>query len=162
VISRDQAARGLRAVNVLGSGMAAGGQVTILLSIVPVAKMWPAERSIDLHRETLTSRPDRFLRPVSIASVVCGVLSQVAEERRSRNSIAWLAGGIGAMVCVNLLSERFEFPVNRMLNELPGPSEVPDNYDQIRKKWDQVHAVRAACGTAAAACFTLSALTRTA
>jgi hypothetical protein len=161
-MSRDQVARGLRAVNVLGSGMAAGGQVTILLSIVPVAKMWPAERSVDLHRETLTHRPDRFLRPASIASVVSGVLSQVAEDRRSRTSIAWMAGGIGAMVGVNFLSEKFEFPVNRMLNELPGPSDVPDNYEQIRKNWDRIHALRAACGTAAAACFALSALTRAA
>jgi uncharacterized membrane protein len=159
-MSRGDVARALRTVNVLGSGMAAGGQVTLLLAVVPVVKMWPPERSVDLHRETLTSRPDRFLRPVSIASVVCGVLSQVAEERRSRSSIAWTAGGIASMLGVNFLSEKFEFPVNRMLNELPGPSEVPENYDEIRKKWDQIHTLRAACGTAAAACFALSALTR--
>jgi len=161
-MSRDDVALGLRAVNVLGSGLAAGGQLTVLLAIVPVARMWPAERSIDLHRETLTHRPDRFLRPVSAASVACGILSQVVERRRSRTSVAWQLAGFGGMLGVLVLSERFEFPTNRMLLDLPSPEAVPDDYPRIRKTWDRIHALRAASGLTAAVCYTLSALTRAA
>jgi hypothetical protein len=161
-VSREQAAVALRAVNVLGSGLASGGQMTVLLAIVPVARKWPAERSIDLHRETLTNRPDRFLRPISAASVACGMLSQAVERKHSRTSIGFQLGGLGAMLTVLLLSERFEFPTNRMLLDLPSPADVPPDYDKIRSKWDRIHALRAASGLTAAVCYALSALTRTA
>jgi hypothetical protein len=159
-MARDEVALGLRAVNVLGAGLAAGGQMTVLLAIVPVAKLWPAERSIDLHRETLTKRPDRFLRPVSAAAVACGLASQLVERGRSRRSLCWQLAGLGGMVSVLLLSEKVEFPINRMLLDLPSPADVPEDYQRIRSRWDRVHAARAASGVTAAVCYTLSALTR--
>jgi len=151
---------GLRLVNVLSASLAAGGQLVVLAAIVPVTTLWAPERSIELHRETLTRRPDRLLRPFTIASVASALLLLPAERERPAESTAWLLGGVAGCAGVAVISEKFEFPINRMLLELPSPDQVPEEYAAIRRRWNRGHAARTACGILAAACFTMSAVTR--
>jgi Domain of unknown function (DUF1772) len=150
----------LRLVNVLSASLAAGGQLVVLAAIVPVTNLWAPERSIELHRETLTQRPDRLLRPFTIASVASALLVLLTERKRPAESTAWLLGGLGGCAGVAVISEKFEFPINRMLLDLPSPDQVPEEYAAIRRRWNRGHAARTACGIIAAACFTMSAVTR--
>ena len=151
----------LRFLNVLSAGLEAGGQLSVLLVVVPVKRHWPTELSVRVHQPMLHTLPDRYLRPLGFVTGISALLilglAAIGETELETASIVLTLLGLPAAIGVAVLSEAFNKPTNRII--LTWSSEdIPADYARIRDRWDRIHVMRTASGLIAFVCFAAAAL----
>lgn len=132
-------------INVWSAGIAAGGQLFVLLVIVPVKRQWPQKNSVELHQAMLHDLADRILLPATIISAVTAGLLLLLNRIYGRAVAPLYLVGLLGSAGVAITSERFNKPTNRMILTWSSDA-VPESYPQIRDRWDRVHTVRTVSG----------------
>ena len=153
----------LRFVNVLSAAIVAGGQLTVLLVIVPVLGTFDTRLSVQVHRAMLGHQIDRFMKPLGITSLLSALvivaLGLLEAIRIPAASLALTCVGIAGTIGVIVTSRYFNVPTNRVIAEW-SLSDIPEDYDRIRRRWDSVHRARASAGLLAATAYLLAGYAR--
>jgi Anthrone oxygenase len=149
----------LRLVNVVAAGMLGGGQLLVLLAIVPMKRRWPLELSLRLHREILIEPPDRYLRPTAFVTLATGILLLVTYRHLGAAETTFTIAGLLATVGMMATAVVANFPINRQVTTLAA-LPVPPEYPDLQRRWDAAHRVRTAFGMLAFILFAVAALAR--
>jgi len=149
----------LRFVNVLSAAIVAGGQVTVLLVIIPVLGSFDTRLSVQVHRAMLGHQIDRFMKPLGITSLLSAVaimgFGLLEAIQIPAASLALTGIGMAGTIGVIVTSRYFNVRTNRAMEEW-SLNDIPQDYGRIRKRWDSVHAVRASSGLLAATAYLLA------
>jgi MFS family permease len=135
----------LFSVAALLGGVMAGGQLFVLIAIVPVKKTWDDALAVPLHQRILAVTADHLLRPFAGAALTLTIVGIIADHGIK----GWT--GVGAIVAivgilgVMIVSFRVQFPLNKQILELK-PGEA---YRPLGERWDRGHLIRTASGTLA-------------
>src|ERR1043165_3510331 len=109
----------LRFVNVLSAALAAGGQLTILLVIVPVLGAFETRLSVQVHVAMLGHQTDRFMKPLGIAALLSALvivaLGLLEAIRIPAASLALTCLGIAGTIGTIVTSRFFNVRTNRMM-----------------------------------------------
>lgn len=146
----------LRTVNLVASGLMAGGQLMALRTIVPARREVSPSEGIRIHQRMLDVRADSYLRPLGIAGGTSAALLGLLELRAGRVD-PLMAVSFAASLGVIGVSVTGEFPINRTIRDWD-PEVPPPEYPKVRETWDQGHAIRTALGLASFAAAALSAV----
>ena len=151
----------LRFINLLAAAVVAGGQICVLLVIIPTKRRFETCVSVMVHNAMLGHQIDYYMKPCGITSGLTAVLilALVGLRYYDLPGVSWvfygigMAGTMGVIVC----SRFFNVVTNRMMAQWD-LENIPDNYPEIRRKWDLVHTIRASCGTLAFTGYTIATL----
>lgn len=147
----------LRFVNVSTAALMSGGQLLVLMVIVPVKREWTIPLSVRVHQAMLHTLPDRYLLPSGIVSGITAVaILVIHRDLNALIVVLYLAGLLGS-VGVAVTSERFNKPMNRIILGWT-EADIPPTYPEMRDRWDRVHAVRTLSGLLALVCYLIAAL----
>lgn len=150
----------LRWLNLFLAALVAGGQVLVLLAIVPVKRRMPLERSFALHQDLLIEPPDRYLRPAVLGMLLTALAllgAQAARRTVASPAGAWTALGLAATAGTMGAAAAYNFPINRVL-DASACAAMPADYAALQGRWDKGHTLRTACGVLAFACYLAAAL----
>lgn len=145
-------------VTLLGAATVFGGQLFCMLAVLPALSAFPGGTSAAIHQEALSQRPHRYLRPVSIVTLVSTVvlLGLLVREDDRPAALTLLGIGLLFLIVSGAVSSR-EWPINHEIDGW-GSAPVLDRYAVLRAKWDSQHRVRTALSLISLACFVLAAL----
>jgi len=147
----------LRFINVLGAAIMAGGQLFVLMVVIPIKRQWDERRSVELHQASLHTLPDRYLLPAGVISGLAGLLWLVLEFGSDRWATWLTLVGLLGIVGTAVTSQRFNKPTNRTILGW-SLDAIPPGYAEIRDRWDRVHTIRTASGLLALTAFLLAAV----
>jgi hypothetical protein len=151
----------LHFVTLFTAALVAGGQVLVLMVIVPVKRRLADPISVEVHNAMLGHQTDRYMKPAGIISFVSAIailcLGALGYATLSPVVVGGLVCGLLGMVGVVITSHFFNVRTNAMLLKWERGT-VPPNYDAIRRRWDLVHTVRTSCGLFALAGDLVAAL----
>ena len=136
-------------ISIFGAALVAGGQILIRMVIVPVKHRWPTGMSVQLHQATLDYLPDRYLKPSCLIAGITALLGStilLVQHNLSGWSLVWTILGLVGMVGVIITSRYFNVRTNKIIKTWSS-DKVPENYPQIRDRWDRIHTIRASFGT---------------
>lgn len=151
-------------VNLFAAALVAGGQVCVLLVIVPTKRQFPTRMSVEVHNAMLGHQIDYYMKPSGITSL----LTAIAVVLLGLPAVGWISlpdisllfyclgmlGTVGVIIC----SRFFNVKTNAMMAKWE-LDRIPDNYPEVRRKWDLVHTIRASCGVTAFTGYALATLT---
>lgn len=143
----------LLAVDLVCAALVAGGQLFCLLALIPALPGWPLSTGVKVHQDAMTWRPHRYLRVNGLATLVLSA-AIVAIERSGDLSVVLVAGALG-LALVNFGVSSREWVINDEVNAAP-EGTVPDDYPELRKKWDERHLVRTIASIGALLCLTVA------
>lgn len=126
------------------AAVVAGGQLFVLVTVIPVKRRWPEGFAQKVHHDLLSDPADHFLRPmltVAFALALIAFAVHHAFDGAGVANLVALAGCVGVMVT----SFRVNFPVNRAVAQLPENGD----YLGIAGRWERGHLIRTGCGTLA-------------
>jgi hypothetical protein len=150
-------------VNVFAAAIVAGGQVVVLLVIIPTKRRFATRVSVEVHNAMLGHQIDRFMKPAGIVSMATAVAILVLHLLNvltlSRASVAAYLVGIVGTTGVIIMSRFFNVPTNRMMEQW-SLDAIPENYPMIRDRWDLVHTIRDSFGVLALTGYLAAALLR--
>jgi hypothetical protein len=149
----------LRFVNVFLAAIVAGGQLLVLLAIVPVKRQWPQELSLKLHQDMLIVPPDRYLKPSVGAMFATAILILALRRDFTEPSGIFTAVGLASTIGVMITAQFWNFATNRVVRTL-SLEPVPAEYAKLAQRWDTAHAVRTGFGVAAFVCYLIAGLAR--
>ena len=151
----------LRFVNLFAAAIVAGGQVYVFRVIMPVKKRFDDRTAILVHNAMLGHQTDHYMKPAGIisafAALVIVVLAVAGMVRLPMISIVFMCIGILGTVGVALLSRYVNVPTNAMMANW-SLDNIPQNYPEIRARWDFVHTLRVLCGVTAFTFYLLAVL----
>jgi len=130
----------LRFINLMTAALIAGGQVLVLMVVLPVMRRWPPSMAVQTHQMMLFGTPDRYIVPSAIICPLSAVLMLILRHKADLSSL-FDAIGVVAAAGLTVASVGFAEPLSRRVLELSGDS-VPATYDHIQQRWDNVHAMR--------------------
>lgn len=150
-------------VNLFAAALVAGGQVCVLLVIVPTKRQFPTRMSVEVHNAMLGHQIDYYMKPSGITSL----LTAIAIVLLGLPAVGWISlpaisivfyclgmlGTLGVVIC----SRYFNVKTNAMMAKWELDS-IPGNYPEVRRKWDLVHTIRASCGVTAFTGYVLATL----
>lgn len=146
----------LRAITVIGSGMAAGLLTTVLFVITPL------ERSLD--RPTglrIKNAQDPFIDkinpPMVISSALGGLAMLVFGDGLSDTATGLTAVGLVGVLGIAVLSFGFNFPLNRRMYAM-SEEDPPPEFEQVLARWTSFHVVRTALGVIGFVAYTVASL----
>ena len=152
----------LRLVNLLCAAIVAGGQVYVFRVIMPTKKRFETRTSVEVHNAMLGHQTDHYMKPAGIISGLSAaaivVLSVLPAYRLPGISTIFMCLGMLGTFGVAMLSRYFNVPTNAMMLTW-SLDDIPDNYPEIRQRWDRVHTFRVLCGVTALIGYLLGALT---
>jgi Domain of unknown function (DUF1772) len=129
---------GLVAVFLLLSGTLAGVLFTVETAIVPVVRVLPGDRYVQMHR-LLDRRFDPMMpRMNKVALAVCVALVVLAGGIWPRLMFAF--AGL-CVVGVAVVSERFNVRINRVIDTWD-PDRPPADWSGVRDRWASANRVR--------------------
>src|SRR3954451_947240 len=96
----------------------AGGQLFVLVTVIPVKRRWPAPFAQKVHHDLLSDPADRFLRPMLTVAFALALIAFAIHHAFDGAGIANLVALVGC-VGVMVTSFRVNFPVTRAVAELP-------------------------------------------
>lgn len=150
-----------RLLNLILAGTLTGNELSGLVAVHPALGNLPAEEHIRAEQEVYRryGRIMPFFMTATVASAV-PVLSAIREPRSAAFRLT-LAGMLclAAMLAITLTGN---VPINRRILELPAREESYEEFLELRRHWDQLHAVRNLLNVAGLALSCLGALSRTA
>lgn len=147
----------LQFANLFSAALVAGGQVAVLLVIVPVKRVWPGELSVKLHVAMLGHQIDRYLKPSGIVALLSAAGILIFVRGWPAVSIALTVVGIMGSLGVVITSRYFNVKTNAMM-ETWSLDAIPAEYPSIRHRWDLVHTIRTSCGVLAFSCHALAVI----
>jgi hypothetical protein len=148
----------LYVVNLLAAAILAGGQVFMLVTVVPARRAWSPGVAVRVHQDALTHRPDRVLRPCALVAIVTAALL-LALGRAGPFATALIGAGLLGQLVNAVISARFEAPLNREINGWSADA-VPERYPALRDDWDRKHRLRTLASVLALACLVVALLLR--
>jgi hypothetical protein len=147
----------LRSMNIVGAGLVAGAQVFVMLALIPAMKGWPSTTSARLHRDAMITAPETYLRPSAATSMVTAVLLMLLQRNHKTLPGIFNLAGLAAQLVNTFISARWEWPINNEILTWSSDSEIPpENYEEMRETWDQMHFWRLLGSVAAFVCFALA------
>ena len=147
----------LRALNIVSAGLVAGAQVFVMLALIPAMKGWPITASARLHRDAMITAPETYLRPSAATSMVTAGLLMVVLRNHKTLPGALTVVGLAAQLVNTFISARWEWPINNTILTWSSESETPpENYEEMRKTWDEMHFWRLVGSVSAFVCFALA------
>lgn len=147
----------LRFVNLFSAALVAGGLVMILMVVVPAKRSFPHDFSVKIHLAMLHDSPDRYMKPAGIISALTGIaLLLLPRGMGAAYMIAMVIGLLGTAGVV-ITSRYFNVRTNLMMSKW---ESVPENYPEVRQRWDNVHTVRTGCGVTAFVGYLVASLLR--
>lgn len=140
----------VRGVNVLATGILAGGFVMVLTSLVPARRELPASTAVQLYQIT-NPRINRYVPQTAITAAASALVLLV--WRRGTTSISTIFTLLGFLcsIGVGVISVFGHGPINRTIASW-SPSAVPAEFPQLRERWDRLHMLRTAVGVLALIC----------
>jgi hypothetical protein len=152
----------LRFINLFAAAIVAGGQTYVYRVIMPVKKNLETRTSVEVHNAMLGHQTDHYMKPAGIVSGLAAIaivgLGLAQSPPMPVISVVFLCIGMVGTVGVALLSRYFNVPTNaRMLTW--SLDNIPEDYPQVRARWDFVHTWRVTCGVTAFTFYLLSMLT---
>jgi hypothetical protein len=146
-------------VNVFAAALVAGGQVAVLLVIVPVKRVMPTRASVELHIAMLGHQIDRYMRPSGIVSGLLALVLLALVPARTPRVVAPLVLGILGTAGVVITSRFFNVRANRSMQDW-SLDALPADYPAFRDRWDRVHAIRTCCGVLGFTGYLMGAILR--
>ncbi|MBZ5566720.1 MAG: hypothetical protein LAN64_02595, partial [Acidobacteriia bacterium] len=147
----------LRFINLLSAALIAGGQVFVLMVILPVMRRWSPAMAVQTHQAMLFQTPDKFIVP---SAVVCPLSAIAILALRHKADVSGLFDVVGvlAAAAVTLTSVVLAEPLSRTI---AGWTEgvVPGGFAELQQRYDSVHAVRTAAALLMTAAFIVATLT---
>lgn len=151
----------LRFVNLFAAALVAGGQVYVFRVVMPVKKSFDDRSAVQMHNAMLGHQTDHYMKPAGIVSGLTAfaivVLGITKTYPLPAISIVFLCIGMLGTLGVALLSRYFNVPTNAMMLNW-SLDNIPNDYHDIRTRWDLVHTFRVTCGVTAFTFYLLSAL----
>jgi len=148
----------LHFINLLSAALVAGGQIYVLMVIIPTKREFPDRLSVQMHNAMLGHRTDGYLKPSGIISALSAISILLLSRDLPAVSIVFLLLGLAGTAGVVICSRFFNVKTNAMMATW-SLDAIPANYAEIRQGWDAVHTIRASCGTLAFVGYLLGALT---
>ena len=148
----------LRFVNLLSAALIAGGQVLVLMVVLPVMRRWPPSLAVQTHQAMLIGTPDVYIVPSAIVCPMSAILILVLRHKADLSALFDVLGVVAA-AGLTIASVAFAEPLSRRVLGWSGES-VPESYIEIQQKWDRVHAVRTGTSLIMMAAFILATLTK--
>ena len=148
----------LRFINLMTAALIAGGQVLVLMVVLPVMRRWPPSMAVQTHQMMLFGTPDRYIVPSAIICPLSAVLMLILRHKADLSSL-FDAIGVVAAAGLTAASVGFAEPLSRRVLELSGDS-VPATYDHIQQQWDNVHAMRTGLALLMMAAFIVATIVR--
>jgi len=150
------ALRFARLVNLLLAGVLTGNEVGTKVVVHPALATLPFGAQVQAE-QAVVGRYGRVMPVLMSLTILSAVPMLVAI--RDRRSLAFRATAAGAasyaaMVAVTVT---VELPINRRVKEA-SPQTPPDEFRELRRRWDRYHTVRVALDLAGLTCFCLGAL----
>ena len=150
----------LQFVAITAMALTAGGQIFCTRSLIQALPAYSTEVSVQVHQESMTWRPDSYLKRVAtlgtavpfVIVVLIVIDGDVDVVPMVLTLVAGLLGAFQGYVTVH-----YEWPINNEVNSW-GSGPVPDRYAEMRKEWDDKHVVRTVASTLALACLTAAAI----
>jgi hypothetical protein len=142
---------------ILAAAIAAGGQFLVLLVILPVMRRWPVSLSVKTHQAMLDTLPDRYLPLCTGASLAAAIALLALHDHLPATSTGLIALGVLGTVGVLVISVAVTRPSSKVIAGW-SPETVPEDYRQLRDRWDRMHALRTFLGTAALVCYLTAGL----
>jgi Domain of unknown function (DUF1772) len=129
-------------------GVVAGGQLFVLVAIVPVKNGWPPRLAQQVHRDLLGDAADHFLRPLLGVTFVVAIAALAVHH--ALDDVTGIANLVALLGCLGVMvvSFRVQFPINHQVAQMPldGPE---DAYTPLGARWNRGHAIRTTSGTLA-------------
>ena len=156
----------LRFVNLFAAAVVAGGQIYVFRVVMPVKKNFDDRSSIQMHNAMLGHQTDHYMKPAGIISFLTALalvaLALVAMAVAGVTplptiSIVLLCIGMLGTTGVALLSRYRNVPTNAMMLTW-SLDDIPQNYHEVRARWDLVHTFRVICGVTAFTFYLLATL----
>ena len=148
----------LRFINLMSAALIAGGQVLVLMVVLPVMRRWPPSMAVQTHQMMLFGTPDKYIVPSAIICPLSAVLMLILRHKADLSSL-FDAIGVVAAAGLTVASVGFAEPLSRRVLELSGDS-VPATYDHIQQQWDNVHAMRTGLALLMMAAFIVATIVR--
>jgi apolipoprotein N-acyltransferase len=148
----------LLVIAAFAAGLVAGGQLFVLIAIVPLRRRWPDAIVIPVHQDLLAITADKWLRPVLGVAFTTGIAALAVHHDVDGVSGVSMIVALVACAGVMVMSFRFNFPLNRRVAELER-AESGGAYAELGRRWDVAHGARTAFGTIAFAAFLLAVAT---
>lgn len=145
-------------VVLIATAIVAGGQLFVLVAILPAMPSWSPDFSAIVHRDAMTDRPHRFLRIFAAISLVTGVVLIVlmVVDDDSWLAITLAAIGFAATLVSSAISSR-EWPINEEIKSW-GDAPKADRYAELRHLWDTRHVRRTWLSTIGLAAYIVAIL----
>jgi hypothetical protein len=151
----------LRFINLFAAALVAGGQVCVLLVIMPTKRRFATRDSVLVHNAMLGHQIDYYMKPSGITSGLSAIaillLGGLIGRLLPASAIYFYLLGLLGTGGVVILSRFFNVPTNAMMSQW-SLDAIPDNYPDVRRRWDLVHTIRACCGVLGFVGYTLAAL----
>lgn len=152
--------KAVRLVNLILAGMLTGHEFASLVGVYPaLGKLPPLAR---LRAEQEVYRRYGKIMPFYMSSTIASFLPVLALLVRDRNSQAFRLALAGAACFVAMLGITLtrNLPINKRIEELPAEEASYEEFRELRKRWDRLHAVRNFLNVAGLALTGLGALSR--
>ena len=146
-------------VNVFAAALVAGGQVCVLMVIVPVKRLWPVRSSVELHLAMLGHQIDRYMKPSGIVSALTAIAILALVPARTPAVVAPMVAGMLGTLGVIITSRYFNVRANRAMTTW-NLDALPPDYPAFRDRWDRVHYIRTWCGALGLAGYLAGAILR--
>src|SRR5206468_12511206 len=105
----------------------------------------------------------RFMKPSGIVSGLSAItlvgLRLIGTLEFSTASTALCLLGLAGTAGVVITSRFFNVRTNRVMADW-SLDAIPEDYPEIRRRWDLVHTIRASCGVLAFSSYAIAALVR--
>jgi uncharacterized membrane protein len=143
---------------VFAAAVGAGGQVLVLLGILPARRQFPADTQAAIHRTTSIAI-DRYMPQAVVVSLAMGVVILVLRHDFSSPATILTLVGILTTLGNMIISLRFNFPINRAVYSW-APDAIPPEYPKMQARWDRVHTIRTTCQVIALVSYLAASLMR--
>jgi len=147
----------LRFINLFCAGLIAGGQVFVLLVVLPVMRRWPVAMAVRTHQMMLFGTPDKYIVPSAIACPLSAIAILLLRQRLNLSSLFDIIGVLSA-AGLTVASVAFAEPLSRRLLECSSEA-VPGTYVDVQQRWDRVHAIRTVAALLMMMSFIIATLT---
>jgi hypothetical protein len=131
----------LRVVNLVAAAFVAGGQMFVLVALLPALAEWPPAMSARVHADGMTDRPHHFLRVCAIGAVISALLILAILATKGKTlALVLTAIGFVATVVSGVISSK-EWPINEEIKSWRLEPKL-ERYAELRRLWDTRHVRR--------------------
>src|SRR5690242_18649168 len=109
--------KALHFINIFAAAVVAGGQIYVLLVVIPTKRRFPPDLSLQMHNAMLGHLTDRFKKPCGITSAITGIIILLLNQDLTPLSIAFMAVGLAGTLGVIICSRYFNVRTNQMLEK---------------------------------------------